>query len=90
MKQFPHQFAKKGDEKFANQYADLINNRLPAMKKKGLDGSTIKLNVKTDHKCCYNLDAGRFRDDLEEHIAKDHLKMSVRDFKELNVNQCNE
>jgi hypothetical protein len=89
LKRFPFQYVKKSDEKFASQYANLVDDRLPAMKKKGLDGSTVKLCGKSDDMCCYNLASGNFRDDLDEHIAHDHLHMTVLTFKELNVYQCN-
>ncbi len=89
LKRFPLQYVKKGDAEFANQYFNFVYERLPAMKKYGFDGSTIKLDRKLDYMCCYNSISGNFRDDLDEHIACDHLKMSFSEFKELNISQCN-
>jgi hypothetical protein len=90
LKRFPVQYVKKGDEKFADQHFNLVYERLTAMKKKNLDGSTIKLYHESDYMCCYNSVSGKFRDDLDEHIARDHLKMNVSDFKEMNISQCNQ
>jgi hypothetical protein len=88
LKRFPFQYVKKGDNEFADRYLNLVDDRLPAMKKKGLDGSKIKLYPESDYMCCYNLVSGNFRDDLDEHIAHDHLRMSFLEFKNLNISQC--
>ncbi len=90
MKRFPIQYTTKHDKEFEDQNCNLVYERLPAMKKKNLDGSTINLYHESDYMCCYNSVSGKFRDDLDEHIARDHLKMSVSDFKEMNISQCSQ
>jgi len=90
LKRFPIQYTTKYDKEFEDQYCNLVYERLPAMKKKNLDGSTINLYHESDYMCCYNSVSGKFRDDLDEHIARDHLKMSVSDFKEMNISQCSQ
>ncbi len=90
MKRFPIQYATKHDKEFEDQYCNLVYERLPAMKKNNLDGSTIKLYHESDYTCCYNSVSGKFRDDLDEHVARDHLKMNVSDFKEMNISQCSQ
>ena len=86
----PIQYVKKGDPHFASQYHDLVNKRLPAMKKKGLNGSTITLDEEPSYMCCYKPNSAQFHDDLEEHIAHDHLEMDVSEFRKLNISQCDQ
>lgn len=59
------------------------------MKKKGLDGLTVKFSGELKYMCCYT-DSGRFRDDLTEHIARGHLQIKDSDFKGLNTSQCSQ
>jgi hypothetical protein len=90
LKHFTVQYVRENDENFTNQYCDLVDRRLPAMKRKGLDGLTIKLddNPKNlNYMCCFD-EMGNFRDDLDEHIAGEHLDMDVRLFKSLNTYEC--
>jgi len=89
LKGFNVQYVREGDKAFTEQYFNLVYERLPAMKSKGLDGSTIKLYRQSGYMCCFDSISGNFRDDLDEHIACDHLKMSFSEFKELNISQCN-
>jgi hypothetical protein len=89
LKGFDVQYVKEGDKAFTEQYFNLVYERLPTMKSKGLDGSTIKLYRESAYMCCFDSISGNFRDDLDEHVAHDHLKMSFAEFKKLNVGQCN-
>lgn len=90
LKRLPIQYIEKDDIDFVNQYRNLVHDRLRAMRKKGLDGSTIRLREELDYMCCYESDSDEFRDDLEEHIIWDHLHMSIADFQRLNVFQCSQ
>jgi hypothetical protein len=58
LKKFRFQYVKKGDAEFADQYHNLVYERLPAMKKTGLDGSTIKLYPKSEYMCCFDQISG--------------------------------
>ncbi|CAF3530290.1 unnamed protein product [Rotaria socialis] len=53
--------------------------------KKGLDGSTIKLSDRT---CCFKDLSGNFISDLDDHIARVHLRMDPSEFQQLNICQC--
>lgn len=88
LNRLPIQYIEKDDTDFGNQYRNLVHQRLPAMRRKGLDGSTIKVREETDYMCCYEPDSDQFRDDLEEHIIWDHLDMSILDFRRLHRFQC--
>lgn len=87
LKRLPIEYVREGDRKFHDQHRNLVDDRLPSMRKKGLDGSTAKLYEKSGYMCCYTGSA-RFRDDLTEHIACDHLQMDESDFRSLNTAQC--
>jgi hypothetical protein len=88
LERLPIQYVTKDDKEFAEQYRNFVDERLPAMKKKGFDGSTIKVYRDLYYMCCYSLITGKFRDDLDEHIARYHLKMKISDFEKMNVSQC--
>ena len=90
LKRLPIQYIEKDDIDFVNQYRNLVHVRLPAMRRKGLDGSTIRLREESGYMCCYESDSDQFHDDLEEHIIWNHLKMSISDFQRLNVFQCSQ
>ena len=90
LKRFRYQYVKINDTEYTNQYFKLLNERLQKMKKKEFDGSTIKLEDQPSYQCCYNLLTSDFRDDLDEHIARDHLGMNFEQFNELNLYECNQ
>ncbi|CAF3441160.1 unnamed protein product [Rotaria socialis] len=80
LQRFPFQYIKSYD-----QYFNFVYERLPAMEKKGLDGSTIKLSDRT---CCFKDLSGNFISDLDDHIARVHLRMDPSEFQQLNICQC--
>ncbi|CAF0741130.1 unnamed protein product [Adineta steineri] len=88
LENFPVQYMLINDEESARQYWNLVNCRLPAMKKSGLDGSTIRLESEPDYMCCFNKGTNTFRSDLEQHIIQKHLNMRVPTFKNLNIYKC--
>ena len=71
------------------QYRDFVDHRLPAMRRKGLDGLTVKLSDRRGPTCCFNSES-RFRTDLEEHIMPDHLNnFNIELFQSLTIYYCN-
>ena len=89
LERLPVQYITKDNEEFAEQYRHFVDERLPAMNKKGLDGTTIKLYRDLDYVCCYSLITDTFRDDLDDHIVLYHLKTDISDLESLNLSQCN-
>jgi hypothetical protein len=43
LKHFTVQYVQEDDEDFTNEYWNLVNCHIPAMKREGLDGSTIQI-----------------------------------------------
>lgn len=90
LEKFSYKYITEDNQGYKLEYSNLINERLPSMMGKGLDGSSIKLYPKrVVGRCCFNVSTNSFRDDLCQHIAQDHLKMNFYDFKRLNIYECN-
>ena len=81
-------FAKRNDRTYAEQYRNLIENRLPSMRKKQFDGKTVEVANKKGRTCCFNMTSHKFRDDLIEHIASDHLSSKVEELKNVASYEC--
>jgi hypothetical protein len=80
--------AEKTDKCYEKQYNNLIRERIPAMKRKKLDGKSVKVSTRKGPTCCFNLASNLFRDDVIEHVAEDHLQMEFDDLIELNSYNC--
>jgi hypothetical protein len=80
--------AKKTDNNYKEQYNNLINERLPAMKRKKFDGKNVEVSTRKGRFCCFDLASNLFRDDVIEHVAKCHLDMTVTELENLNTYQC--
>jgi hypothetical protein len=80
--------AKKTDNNYKEQYNSLINERLPAMKRKKLDGKNVEVSTREGRICCFDRASNLFRNDVIEHVAISHLHMPVTELKNLNTYQC--
>jgi len=85
----PMIFISKDDDEHAGQFNDFLQNRCPSLKRKKIDGLSIKVMDKYGSMCCYDGKKNRFRMDLDQHIAQDHLGMSLDFIKSLTDYQCN-
>jgi len=79
---------EKTDKRYEKQYINLIYERIPAMKRKKLDGKTVEVSTRKGSVCCFDLVSDRFRDDVISHVAKDHLNMKVAQLRDLNSYYC--
>ena len=86
---FRVQYVQEGDTDSSDQYWELADHRIPAMRKEGLDGSTIQIDYKSKCMCCFD-QTGNFRANLDRHIAEKHLNMLLWDFKNLNTYDCHQ
>jgi hypothetical protein len=80
LNRFTIQCVQEDDEDFKDQYLDLVDCRIPAMKRKRLDCSAIQLAYNSNYMCCFD-EIGNFHNDLHKHIAEEHLKMRLWGFK---------
>jgi hypothetical protein len=80
--------AEKTDKCYEKQYNNLIDERISAMKRKKLDGKSVKVSNRKGVYCCFDLASNLFRDNVIEHVADDHLQMKFDDFIELNSYNC--
>jgi hypothetical protein len=80
--------AKKTDNNYRKQYKNLISERLPAMKRKKLDGKNVEVSTRKGRICCFDRASNLFRDDVIEHVAISHLHIPVTELKNLNTYQC--
>ncbi len=83
------QYVQEGDTDFRDQYWDLVDRRIPVMRRESLDGSTIQLDYNSKCMCCFDR-TGNFRNDLNKHMAEEHLNMSLQSFKHLNNYSCHQ
>ncbi len=81
-------YAKKTEKSYEKQYNNLISERIPAMKRKHLDGKSVKVSTRKGSTCCFDLASNLFRDDVIEHIARDHLQMKFDDLIGLTSYNC--
>jgi hypothetical protein len=82
--------ADRNDERYDKQYNTLIDERLPAMNRKKLDGKTVKISSQKGSTCCFDMATNMFLEDVIEHVATDHLKITVDELKNLNSYDCDE